>query len=128
MSASSQTTEEEEHCLPDIPVHPKLRALLKEYKNEVKENRWLFPSTESVTGHLSRVRAHEILALAFDTLKLDGAATHSMRRSRLPYMSRAGIPLRMIQEISSHSNLGQLQAYLQVDPEDKQRAINLLRY
>ncbi len=72
--------------------------------------------------------AHEILAEAFDTLKLDGASTHSMRRSCLTYMSRGGIPLRTIQEISGHSNLGQLQAYLQVDPEDKLRAINLLKY
>lgn len=112
----------------DIPVHPKLRQLLKTYRNEVRDNLWLFPSGESVDGHLSRARAHQILSDAFATLKLDGASTHSMRRSCLTYMSRAGIPLRTIQEISGHSNLGQLQAYLQVDPEDKHRAINLLKY
>lgn len=109
-------------------MHPKLRQHLKEYKHQVKSNHWLFPSSESVNGHLSRARAHEILAGAFSVLKLDGASTHSMRRSCLTYMSRAGIPLRTIQEISGHSNLGQLQAYLQVDPEDKHRAINLLKY
>jgi integrase/recombinase XerD len=112
----------------DIPVHPKLRSLLKEYKQQVKQNRWLFPSSESLDGHISRARAHDILSEAFDTLKLDGASTHSMRRSCLTYMSRAGIPLRTIQDISGHSNLGQLQAYLQVDPEDKHRAINMLKY
>lgn len=112
----------------DIPIHPKLRGLLKQYRKDVRQDKWLFPSTESVKGHLSRARAHEILAEAFAMLKLDGASTHSMRRSCLTYMSRAGIPLRTIQEISGHSNLGQLQAYLQVDPEDKHRAINLLKY
>ena len=112
----------------DIPVHPKLRALLKEYRKDVRQDIWLFPSSESINGHLSRARAHVILAEAFAMLKLDGASTHSMRRSCLTYMSRAGIPLRTIQEISGHSNLGQLQAYLQVDPEDKHRAINLLKY
>jgi integrase/recombinase XerD len=112
----------------DIPVHPRLRQLLKEYQREVKENVWLFPSSESVSGRLSRTRAHLILAEAFDTLKLDGASTHSMRRSCLTYMSRAGVPLRTIQSISGHSNLGQLQEYLQVDPEDKHRAINVLKY
>ena len=112
----------------DIPVHPKLRALLKDYKRAAKHSRWLFPSSESVNGHLSRARAHDILKAAFITLKLEGASTHSMRRSCLTYMSRAGIPLRTIQEISGHSNLGQLQAYLQVDPEDKHRAINVLKY
>lgn len=112
----------------DIPIHSKLRALLKDYRSEVREDLWLFPSSESVDGHLSRARAHEILASAFESLKLDGASTHSMRRSCLTYMSRAGIPLRTIQEISGHSNLGQLQAYLQVDPDDKHRAINVLKY
>jgi integrase/recombinase XerD len=112
----------------EIPVHPKLRQLLKDYRKVVKEGHWLFPSSESVDGHLSRARAHEILSTAFELLKLEGASTHSMRRSCLTYMSRAGIPLRTIQEISGHSNLGQLQAYLEVDPEDKHRAINLLKY
>ncbi len=112
----------------DIPIHPKLRQLLKAYRDEVRDDLWLFPSSESVDGHISRARAHDILAGAFETLKLDGASTHSMRRSCLTYMSRAGIPLRTIQEISGHSNLGQLQAYLQVDPEDKHRAIHVLKY
>ena len=112
----------------DIPIHPKLRQFLKDYRKEVKPSIWLFPSSESVEGYLSRARAHEILAAAFDTLKLDGASTHSMRRTCLTVMSRSGVPLRTIQEISGHSNLGQLQAYLQVDPEDKHRAINLLKY
>lgn len=112
----------------DIPVHPKLRTLLKDYTKHLKQGRWLFPSSESVEGHISRARAHQILAEVFETLKLDGASTHSMRRSCLTYLSRAGIPLRTIQEISGHSNLGQLQSYLQVDPEDKHKAINLLKY
>lgn len=112
----------------DIPIHAKLRPLLKQYRANLRVGHWLFPSSESVTGHLSRARAHEILAEAFQTLKLDGAKTHSMRRSCLTYMSRAGVPLRTIQKISGHSNLGQLQDYLDVDEEDKLRAINLLKY
>jgi integrase/recombinase XerD len=73
-------------------------------------------------------RAHRILSEAFAALNLQSASTHSMRRTCLTHMSRAGIPLRTIQEISGHSNLGQLQAYLQVDPEDKHRAISALKY
>lgn len=112
----------------DIPVHSKLRSLLKDYKRDVKSSEWLFPSSESISGHLSRERAHRILSEAFAALNLQGASTHSMRRSCLTVMSRAGIPLRTIQEISGHSNLGQLQAYLQVDPEDKHKAIGALKF
>ena len=110
----------------DIPLHPKLRSLLKEYKAIVRQGEWLFPSSESVDGHLSRIRAHLILIEAFESLKLEGASTHSMRRTCLTQMSRSGIPLRTIQEISGRSNLGQLQSYLHVDPKDKHRAITTL--
>jgi hypothetical protein len=37
-------------------------------------------------------------------------------------MGRSRIPSRTIQEISGHSNLGQLQSYLQVDPENETMA------
>jgi len=112
----------------DIPINPKLRQLLIAYREVVPKGEWLFPSDESTSGHLSRTRAHIILSGAFKTLKLDGAKTHSMRRTLLTTLSRAGVPLRTVQEISGHSNLSELQAYLEVDPEDKHRALNLVRY
>lgn len=42
-------------------------------------------------------------------------STHSFRRTALTQMSNAGIPLRVIQEISEHRNLKQLQRYLEMD-------------
>jgi integrase/recombinase XerD len=38
-------------------------------------------------------------------------------------MSNAGIPLRIIQEISGHNNLEQLQHYLEVKPDQVKGAI-----
>jgi integrase/recombinase XerD len=112
----------------DIPVHEKLKKILAIYYEEGKINSWLFPSEAASSGHLTRAQAHNILTKAFEALGLDDASTHSMRRSCLTLMSRAGVPLRTIQEISGHSSLSDLQAYLDVDPDDKRRAINLLRY
>jgi integrase/recombinase XerD len=43
-------------------------------------------------------------------------------------MSRAGVPIRTIQEMSGHASLSELYTYLEVDPEDKRRAIDLLKY
>jgi len=63
------------------------------------------PIRRLVIRHLERVRAHYILRSAFDSLRLEDASTHSMRRTCLTNMSRAGIPLRTIQEISGHSSL-----------------------
>jgi len=111
-----------------IPTHPKLKEALSKYQDELENCKWVFPSKDSATGHLTRAQAHNILRKAFDSLELEDASTHSMRRTCLTNMSRAGVPLRTIQEISGHSSLSALQAYLAVDPDDKRRAINLLRY
>jgi len=114
----------------EIPIHPKLRDRLLAYQKSFKEkprSKWLFPSNDSAAGHLERVRAHYILRAAFDALHLQDASTHSMRTC-LTNMSRAGVPLRTIQEISGHASLGQLQEYLAVDPADKHKAISLLKY
>ncbi len=41
-------------------------------------------------------------------------------------LSNAGIPLRVIQEISGHNNLEQLQKYLEVKPEQVRGAVAAL--
>jgi integrase/recombinase XerD len=111
----------------DIPINAKLRQVLTDYKNSLSASKWLFPSDEAERGHLTRGAAHNILVKAFKTLNLEGAKTHSMRRTVLATLSRSGVPLRTVQEISGHS-LSQLQAYLEVDPEDKHKALGQLRY
>ncbi len=40
--------------------------------------------------------------------------------------SGAGIPLRHIQEISGHNDLGTLQRYLEVSPEQKKQAVSVI--
>ena len=59
---------------------------------------------------------------------IDGSKTHSMRRTFLTTLSRMGVPLRTIQEMSGHASLSQLQAYLAVDPDDTRDAVHRLRY
>jgi integrase/recombinase XerD len=43
-------------------------------------------------------------------------------------MSNAGVPLRVIQEISGHKSLSELQKYLEVKPEQKKGAIAALLF
>jgi hypothetical protein len=43
-------------------------------------------------------------------------------------LSRAGMPLRTVQEISGHSILSQLQTYLAAAPEDTREALQRLKY
>ena len=73
--------------------------------------------------HLHTNSADQILREAFERTGIEGASTHSFRRTALTQMSNAGIPLRIIQEISGHSNLEQLQHYLEVKPDQVKGAI-----
>ena len=48
---------------------------------------------------------------------LIGVSSHSFRRTALTQMSNNGTPLRVIQEVSGHRNLEQLQTYIEVRDE-----------
>ena len=80
---------------------------------------------QGVSEYLTRFAADKILKTAYAhvCVCLFGVSTHSFRRTALTMMSSAGIPLRVIQEISGHNDLGTLQRYLEVSPEQKRNAV-----
>ncbi len=94
-----------------IPVIEDLRQLLSNYY-PIRGDVYLFPGRSN--GHLAEDSAARILREACKQVGIIGVSTHSFRRSALTQMSNAGIPLRVIQEISGHRNLEQLQKYLEV--------------
>ena len=94
-----------------IPVIEDLRQLLTNYY-PIRGDIYLFPGRSN--GHLAEDSAARILREACKQVGIIGVSTHSFRRTALTQMSNAGIPLRVIQEISGHRNLEQLQKYLEV--------------
>ncbi|WP_348252601.1 tyrosine-type recombinase/integrase [Trichocoleus desertorum] len=72
--------------------------------------------------------ADEILRETCDRLGLVGVSTHSFRRTALTQMSSAGVPLRVIQEISGHRSLQALQRYLEVSELQLEGAIASLSF
>jgi integrase/recombinase XerD len=107
-----------------IPVIEDLRRILLDYYPSPRT--WfLFPSQYG-QGHLHPESASRIFRQACSRVGLIGASTHSFRRTALTEMSNAGIPLRVIQEISGHRNLEQLQKYLEVKPEQIRGAVAAL--
>lgn len=97
-----------------IPVIEDLRQLLTNYR-PLAGNVYLFPGRSD--GHLAEDSAARILRTACQRVGITGVSTHSFRRTALTQMSNAGIPLRVIQELSGHRNLEQLQKYLEVSEE-----------
>lgn len=107
-----------------IPVIEDLRIILSAYRSEAGEP-YLFPSRDG-TGHLHSDTGGRILRKALTKINISGVSTHSFRRTALTQMSNALIPLRVIQEVSGHRNLSQLQRYLEVQPSQVKGAIATL--
>lgn len=107
-----------------IPVIEDLRNLLMSWQPNAGKI-YLFPGRHyrHHWKHIQVNSADTILREAFKRIGIEGASTHSFRRTALTQMSNAGIPLRIIQEISGHCNLEQLQCYLEVKPEQVKGAI-----
>ena len=102
-----------------IPINDSLQGLLEAYLREYKPKSFLFPSHHNAKTHqhMTRAAADLILKTACQRVGLVGVSTHSFRRTALTRMHNAGIPLRVIQEISGHSSLETLQRYLEVTDE-----------
>ncbi len=109
-----------------IDIHPRLAALIATYRAECTGDR-LFPGRYG-RGQLTRVAADGVLRQACDRCGIVGVSTHSFRRTALTRMSNAGVPLRVIQQISGHKTLSELQKYLEVMPEQVTGAIAALRW
>lgn len=106
-----------------IPVIEELRQILVNYHPDPSQD-YLFPGRFS--GHIDPESASRILRKGLRRVDIQGASTHSFRRTALTQMSDAGIPLRIIQEVSGHRDLSELQKYLEVRDEQVLGAVTAL--
>jgi integrase/recombinase XerD len=120
-----KSTTKGKHKTRIVDIPPGLAAMLGEY--QLKSGA-MFPGMRGVTERLTRFMADKILRDACKRIGVEGVSTHSFRRTALTQMSSAGIPLRTIQEISGHSDLGTLQRYLEVTPEQKRKAVSVIGF
>ena len=104
-----------------IPVIEDLRIRLNEFKPSTTRG-YLFPGRHG-RGHIQADSAGWILREACKRVGIEGVSTHSFRRTALTKMSDAGVPIRVIQEISGHRTLDELYKYLEVKSEQVRGAI-----
>lgn len=111
-----------------IPINDPLQGLLEAYLREYKPKSFLFPGHHNAKTKkpLTRAAADLILKDACQRIGLSGVSTHSFRRTALTMMHNAGVPLRVVQEISGHSSLETLQRYLEVTDEQIVQAVHTL--
>ena len=110
----------------EIPVINELRYWLGKYPTPPYQG-YLFPGqTRQGRRYLHPDSAAWILREACKRVEIEGVSTHSFRRTALTQMSNAGIPLRIIQEISGHRTLDELYKYLEVEESQIIGAVNSL--
>ena len=107
-----------------VPVIEELSGLLLKIKPSRRDG-FLFPGRHG-RGHINPESASRILRETCESIGFEGVSTHSFRRTALTQMSNAGIPLRIIQEVSGHRNLEELQKYLEVMPSQVLGAVSAL--
>ena len=92
-----------------VDIEPGLAQLLADYQPSTGAGA-LFPGMRGRSLTLTRFMADKVLKAACDRIGLVGVSTHSFRRTALTMMSSAGIPLRVIQEISGHNDCANIAA------------------
>jgi integrase/recombinase XerD len=107
-----------------IPIIQELHNFLSKYK-PARNTGYLFPGRVA-RDYLHPDSAKWILRQACNRIGLEGVSSHSFRRTALTQMSRAGIPLRTIQEVSGHRTLDELYKYLEVTAEEVLGAVSSL--
>jgi integrase/recombinase XerD len=107
-----------------VPVTAELLSYLEAYHPPDPKG-FLFPGGNG-KPHLHPHYAALILRRACRRIELEGVSTHSFRRTALTQMSDAGIPLRIVQSISGHRSLEELQKYLEIRDQQKLGAVSTL--
>lgn len=110
-----------------ISITDSLKPFLDDYQptRKLGDIGLLFPGRHP-WNPLTRFMADKLLKAACRRIGVEGVSTHSFRRTALTQMHNAGIPLKHIQEISGHHDLGSLQRYLEVSTEQKQKAVSVI--
>jgi integrase/recombinase XerD len=62
----------------------------------------------------------------FKRVGIEGASSHSPRRTLITNLADKGVSVRVLQSIARHANIATTQAYIDVNDEMKRRAIELI--
>jgi len=107
-----------------VPVSLELKQLLEGYRSD---RSYLFPGRWG-RAHICPESADALLRAAFKRLGIEGASTHSFRRTSITWMHNERVPIKHIQSISGHRSLAALQRYIDVTEKDKEMAIATLSF
>lgn len=104
-----------------IPTHP----LLWELAQVMPRQGWWFPSPHRDKEHIHPATVTRRISALFRELGIEGS-THRARHSYCTNLMRAGVALRIVQELARHDSLATTAGYLAVDEDERRAAVALL--
>jgi integrase/recombinase XerD len=118
----------------EVPMNDRLRAEYERWKchwgskfgRPPEASDYLFPGRfgDPKDKHMTRCNADHALRKVCKDLNIDGASTHSWRRTSLSNANDKGISLAVLKSISGHSSLDMLSRYLQTSDRQRLEAAN----
>ncbi|HTM64235.1 MAG TPA: site-specific integrase [Gammaproteobacteria bacterium] len=109
------------------PITQSLADFLQGYINKAKAaQEWLFPSENSVTGHV--VNVNKPFKRVVKKAGLDPAQVvrHTLRHTAITHLVQAGVDLPTVQRISGHKTLQMVVRYSHQNGEHIQAAMDAL--
>jgi len=104
-----------------IPTHP----MLWELAQTLPRSGWWFPSPHHNKDHVHPATVTRRITALFRELGVEGS-THRARHSYCTNLMRAGVSLRIVQELARHGSLATTAGYLAVDEDERRAAVALL--
>lgn len=109
-------------------ISEKLRKEIKQYVDSYRQDAPLdAPLLASQKGGaFSSQTIQHVFRTLYESVGLDGASSHSGRRTMLTKLAERGVHARVIQQIARHSSLATTQRYIEVSPHLLRNAVELL--
>ena len=109
-------------------VSEKLRKEIIQY---VREHRAKAPADAPLLasqkgGAFSSQTIQQVFRQLYEQVGMDGASSHSGRRTMLTKLAERGVHARVIQQIARHSSLATTQRYIEVSPHLLRNAVDML--
>ena len=112
------------------PITPALAAALKQQQQMEREGEeWVFPTVipgQAKAGHRTNMARPFARAVARAKLDPDKVTPHTMRRTAITRLVKAGVDLPTIQRISGHKTLAMVLRYVNIHGDHIDAAINAL--